>query len=164
MGHSGEMSHLDDIPPWAELLRAVAAKRIDQCCVGMKVKLIINRLEPRQAALSLLAGDDSIQLPGGYLCPCGAFVLGAPGQMVVDDITTSTGSVRTVGLLIASMRQIRPALVSAPDALLRTIAVQLYGDMARQLAIQTLKWNLVPYALLGKARARPPAECWHRAG
>lgn len=156
------MSHLDDLPPWSEVLRAISDKRISQCCVGMHLKVKVHRLDPRHAEMSLLGGNDSTPLPNAYVCICGAITLGASGAIEVDDIATATGAVRTIELLLRAIRQLRPALAVAPDALLRTVANQIHADMTRQLAIQALKWNLPPYALLGRVRARP-AECWHRS-
>lgn len=82
--------------------------------------------------------------------------------MRIDDISTVTGVTKFIDILVGTMREARPELLSASDSHLRTIAAEIHATTLRQLCIHATRWNLPPYALLGKTRARP-ADCWHRA-
>jgi hypothetical protein len=157
----GDMSHLLDIPPWSELLRACSAGKLNQCLFGMQMKLKARKEDPRTVDLMLLSGNESLHLPSAFVCLCGAFLLGARSEIAIDDLATSTGARRAAELLCGAMRKLRPTLENAPDAMLRTVAGQLHADLVKQLAVHACKWNLPPYSLLGRSHAKP-SECWHR--
>ena len=156
------MPHVIDIPPWSELLRACSAGRLDQSAFGIHVKLVARKSDPRQVTLALRSGHKTLALPDAYLCPCGAFALGVQDDLKIDDLSTLTGGRRATEVLLDGMRQLRPVLSTAPDAMLRTVGNLLHADMVRQLVVHACKWNLPPFALLGRSRA-PAAACWHRA-
>jgi hypothetical protein len=127
----------------------------------MHLRLGTNRLEPRTVLLVLTSGRRSVDFDPVYVCPCGGFVLGTREAIVIDDVSTATGATKFVDVLVAAMRGVRAELSGATDPHLRTIAAELHASVLRQLCIHATRWNLPPYALLGRTRARP-AECWHR--
>ena len=89
-------------------------------------------------------------------------MLGTREAIAIDDVSTATGATKFVDVLVAAVRRVRTELAVAADPHLRTIASELHANVLRQLCIHSTRWNLPPYALLGRTRARP-AECWHRA-
>lgn len=147
--------------PWNEVLRACSSGELHPCVFGMRVCLRRDRHEPRNLGLALNSGRRSVDLKPVYVCTCGAFVLGEPGTIVIDDISTITGAATCVDGLVGSMREVRVELKDAPTAALRTVAVEVHADLVRQIAIHSTRWNLPPYATLGRTRARP-ATCVHR--
>jgi hypothetical protein len=120
-----------------------------------------DRLEPRTVGLVLESGKRSVDLEAAYICPCGAFSLGHEGAVTIDDLATATGAVRFIDLATIALRGLRSELQAAADPHLRTVATELHGDLQRRLAVHATRWNLPPYATLGRTRARP-AKCWHR--
>lgn len=148
-------------PPWNEVLRACASGDLNQCAFGMRLRLTTDRHEPRTVGLVLSSGRRSLDLDPVYVCTCGGFVLGARSAVAIDDVSTANGATRFVDVLLVAMRQVRPELATAADPHLRTIGAELHASLLRRLAIHATRWNLPPYALLGRTRARP-AECWHR--
>lgn len=148
-------------PPWNEVLRACAAGELHQAAFGLRVMLTTHRLEPRNVGVVLSSGRRSTPLGSVYLCPCGAFVLGARESVVVDDFTTANGASRLLDVLLGVIRELRPELTDAANAHLRTIGSELHAQIVLAVAVHATRWNLPPYALLGRTRARP-AECWHR--
>lgn len=148
-------------PPWNEVLRACASGEIHQCAFGLQLRLTTDRHEPRTVGLVLSSGRRSVELGSIYVCTCGGFVLGARSAAAIDDVSTANGATKFVEALLVAMRQVRPELASAADPHLRTVAAELHAGALRKLAIHATRWNLPPYALLGRTRARP-AECWHR--
>ena len=149
------------VPPWNEVLRACTTGELNPCAFGMRVCLRRDRHEPRTVGLILNSGKRSSDLEPVYVCPCGAFALGDPGSLVIDDISTTTGAATCVDRLAVSMLQLRVELASAPSPVLRTVAVEIHADLVRQLAVHATRWNIPPFALLGRTRARP-AQCVHR--
>jgi len=143
--------------PWNEVLRACAAGDLDPCVFGMRVSLHRDRHETRNVGLVLTSGPRSHDLEPAYVCPCGAFALGEPGSLLIEDISTATGADGLVG----SMRKLRVELAPAPASVLRTVAVEIHADLVRRLAVHATRWNIPPFALLGRTRARP-APCVHR--
>lgn len=150
------------IPPWNEVLRACATGDLNQCAFGMRLRLVTDRHEPRTVGLVLSSGRRSVDLNPVYVCTCGAFALGTRSAVAIDDVSTANGATRFVDVLISAMKQVRAELAPAAEPHLRTIGAELHGGLLRKLAIHATRWNLPPYALLGRTRARP-AECWHRA-
>lgn len=150
------------LPPWNEVLRACASGDLHQSAVGMRLRLKTDRHEPRTVGVVLISGQRSVDLEPVYVCPCGGLALGPRDAIAIDDVSTVTGAAKLVDVLVVAMRQARAELTNAADPLLRTIASELHAGLLRQLCIHATRWNLPPYALLGKTRARP-AECWHRA-
>jgi len=128
--------------------------------LGVRIAFITDRHEPRTVRLVLESGKRSFDLPPVYVCPCGALALGGDGTMQVDDLATTTGAAYFVDLLVGALRSVRPELTTAAEAHLRTVATELHADTVRRLGVHATRWNLPPYALLGRARARP-AKCWH---
>lgn len=149
-------------PPWNEVLRACASGDLHQCAFGMRLRLRTDRLEPRTVGLVLTSGQRSADLEPVYVCPCGGFALGGRDAVTIDDVSTVTGATKFVDVVVATMRQLRSELTGATEPHLRTIATELHAGLLRQLCIHATRWNLPPYALLGRTRARP-AECRHRA-
>jgi hypothetical protein len=127
----------------------------------MRVYLRRDRHEPRHLGLVLSSGRRSTDLEPIYICPCGAFALGATEAVAIDDISTATGAARCVDGLVGSMREIRAELANAPTAALRAVAIEIHADLVRQLVVHATRWNIPPFALLGRTRARP-ARCIHR--
>lgn len=148
-------------PPWNEVLRACATGELNQSAFGMRLRLTTDRHEPRTVSLVLSSGRRSVDLDPVYVCTCGGFVLGTRNAVAIDDVSTTNGATRFVDVLLVAMRRVRPELATAADPLLRTIGGELHAGLLRKLAIHATRWNLPPYALLGRTRARP-AECWHR--
>jgi hypothetical protein len=95
-----------------------------------------------------------------HVCLCGAFTLGQEGAITVADLATATGAIKFVDLVTAALRTLRVELQPAADAHLRTVATELHGDLVCRLAVHATRWNLPPYARLGRTRARP-TKCWH---
>ena len=148
-------------PPWSEVLRACRDGELDPFVFGARIRLVTNRLEPRTIGLVLESGKRSADLLPAYVCECGAFALGHEGGVSIEDLATATGAVRFVDVVLAALRQLRPELKPASDAHLRTVGAEIHADLMRRLCVHATRWNLPPYALLGKTRARP-AKCWHR--
>lgn len=147
--------------PWSEVLRACAANELHPCVFGMSVRLGTDRLEPRDVRLVLESAKRSVDLDPVYACPCGAFALGTRNAVLVEDIATSTGAAKMTAALAIAMKQARVELNTASEPHLRTVAAELHANLLRRLCIHATRWNLPPYATLGRTRARP-AECWHR--
>jgi len=147
--------------PWNEVLRACATGDLHACSFGMRICLRRDRHEPRHVGLVLNSGRRSLDIKPVYVCPCGALVLGEPNERVIDDISTETGAALCVDGLIGSMRQLRAELAAVAASVLRAVAVEIHADLVRQLAVHATRWNIPPYAVLGRTRARP-AECVHR--
>jgi len=105
--------------------------------------------------LVLSSGQRSADLESVYVCPCGGFALGGRDAITIDDVSTVTGTTKFVDVVVAAMRQVRSELTGATDPHLRTIATDLHAGLLRQLCIHATRWNLPPYALLGRTRARP---------
>jgi|HubBroStandDraft_1064217.scaffolds.fasta_scaffold151553_2 hypothetical protein len=147
--------------PWNEVLRACVAGDLHWCVFGMHVCLKRDRHEPRNVGLVLNSGRRSLDIQPVYICSCGAFVLGEPSARIIDDISTETGAAVGVDSLAGSMRQLRVELAQVPAPLLRTVAMEIHVDLVRQLAVHATRWNIPPYAVLGRTRARP-ARCVHR--
>jgi hypothetical protein len=112
--------------------------------------------------LVLSSGRRSVDLEPVYVCPCGGFALGRREAISIADVSTVTGAGKFSDVVVAAMRLVRVELVGASEPQLRTIAAELHGGLLRQLCIHATRWNLPPYALLGRTRARP-AECCHQA-
>jgi hypothetical protein len=148
-------------PPWNEVLRACQVGDLDPCVFGAHIRLVTDRLEPRTVGLVLESGKRSADLAPTYVCTCGAIVLGGEGAIVIEDLATVTGAVRFVDVVLAALRQLRSELRPASEAQLRTVGSEIHADLMRRLCVHATRWNLPPYALLGKTRARP-AKCWHR--
>lgn len=147
--------------PWNEVLRSCTTGELDPCAFSMRVCLRRDRHEPRTVGLILNSGRRSVDLEPVYACLCGAFAVGQPGSLVIDDISTATGAATFVDRLVGSMRQLRVELEHAPTPVLRAVAVEIHADLVRQLAVHATRWNIPPFALLGRTRARP-AQCVHR--
>lgn len=147
--------------PWNEVLRACASAELHACIFSMHVKITCHRLEPREVSVVLVSGQRSLDLEPVYACPCGGFAQGRSGSITVADISTATGAATFVDGLAEIMKTLRVELQGAASLHLRAMATVLHGDLLRQLAIHASRWNLPPYAHLGKTRARP-APCWHR--
>jgi hypothetical protein len=148
-------------PPWNEVLRACAAGELHQSAFGFRVVLTTHRLEPRNVGVVLSSGRRSTAVGSVYVCPCGAFVLGERDSVVVDDLATANGASRFLELLLPSIRELRSELAPAAASHLRTIGAELHAQIVLAVAVHATRWNLPPYALLGRTRARP-SECWHR--
>lgn len=149
-------------PPWNEVLRAAATDQLHQSVFAFRFKLATDRLEPRTVAVLLVSGLRSTEFEPMFICPCGGIAQGRSGQVKIDDVSTSTGAAKFIDSLIGAMRSVRAELKDAADPLLRTVASELHANLLRQLCVHATRWNLPPYARLGRSRARP-AECWHRA-
>jgi hypothetical protein len=147
--------------PWNEVLRASVSGDLHWCVFGMRVCLKRDRHEPRNVGLALNSGRRSLDIQPVYICPCGAFVLGEPSERIIDNISTETGAAVCLDSLAGSMRQLRVELAQVAAPLLRTVAMEIHADLVRQLAVHATRWNIPPFALLGRTRARP-AECLHR--
>lgn len=148
-------------PPWSELLRECAAGNLPPAAFAMKTVLKTDRLEARTVGVTLVGGANSVQLPPVFACPCGLFAVGEPGAApMIDDLASPSGAPKVVDLLVAAMRQLRPELRRAPEALLRTVATNRHAQLVEQLAVHATRWNLPPYASMGRSRARP-AKCLH---
>lgn len=158
---SAGMHRSSPTPPWNEVLRACATGDLNQCAFGMRLRLTTDRHEPRTVGLVLSSGRRSVDLDPVYVCTCGALVLGTRSAVAIDDVSTMNGGARLVDVLLVAMRHVRPELASAADPHLRTIGAELHAGLLRKLAVHATRWNLPPYALLGRTRARP-AECWHQ--
>lgn len=148
-------------PPWNEILRACAAGELHQSAFGLRVMLTTQRLEPRNVAVVISSGRRSTSLGPVYICPCGAFAFGEREALVVDDFLTANGATKLLDVLLVGIRQLRPELADAATPHLRTIGAELHAQIVMAVAVHATRWNLPPYALLGRTRARP-ADCWHR--
>jgi hypothetical protein len=148
-------------PPWNEVLRACTVLELHRAAFSMTLKLMVDRHEPREVLVTLVSGHQSVALEPVHVCTCSAFVYGRRARVVVDDVSTVTGAARMVDVLVGHMRAVRPELGDAPERLLRPIATTLHGTLVTKVAAEACSWNLPPYAVLGKTRARPE-QCWHQ--
>jgi hypothetical protein len=147
--------------PWSEVIRACAAGEIHQCAFGMRIILKRDRHEPRNLGLEINSGRRTIDIDPVYVCTCGAFVLGTRDQVIIDDIASITGAANFVDRLVPRMREVREELKESPPNPMHAIAIEIHADLVRQVLIHATRWNLPPFQLLGRTRARP-AKCVHR--
>ncbi len=165
MDSSGMPANLTtNTPPWNEVLRAYATGDLHPSSFSTRVVLTTDRFEPRTIALHLEGGKRTVQLLPAFICPCGAIAYGGgeSSSVIIDDLATSTGASKFIDILVTSMKQLRPELQTALDAHLRTVAGVIHAELMRRLCVQATRWNLPPYAKLGRSRARP-AKCCHVA-